>query len=426
MMENPKELPDSESKNKEGVVSISTNKKTYLDNIIESKKIDSNAKKITKTSKRNRSTILIRRLKIISLIITIIAGFGSVIYYIYSIMNGDTIILRPADTVIIQNSDILSNGNNDHENENIIIKKLIELQNAKGNTIPIEYFVGKIISINDSHWDTHGAIKKIQLDIQKTYDISTKTRINDVISCQIDPFNARFFKKWAEINSNTIEDPWKIKIKTDDLIWFRYTIINNINYCELFQINNINFLEFSNERIKLINSFTMSFNPISIVWSIEEFTFWEPVIKKSFSRADFFSERIIFTEYNSWAIFQDFYNEETYSRNPIILHTTTYYNGNRLIPLLNISCKLNYDNASALARFFRRTTMTPIEDKERISIEMYTKGNFVQGAIPAMWNYFSTERDPNSLMTFYFQDCWIRNINLFDMAHRNIVDHMMF
>lgn len=65
-------------------------------------------------------------------------------------MVGDTVILRPVDTVIIQNSDLQIDQAiaKDEDAEQSVIDKVIELQKSKRDFIPLDYYVGKIEDIN--------------------------------------------------------------------------------------------------------------------------------------------------------------------------------------------------------------------------------------------------------------------------------------
>jgi hypothetical protein len=66
-------------------------------------------------------------------------------------MNGDTIILRPADTVIMNGSDLqFDQKQNDADTEKTVINKLMELQDRNQNSIPVNYFVGKIMAIDNN------------------------------------------------------------------------------------------------------------------------------------------------------------------------------------------------------------------------------------------------------------------------------------
>lgn len=290
-------------------------KKSPIDIIQDSKIEDEESSKLTK------------KLKLISLIITIMASFGSVVYYIYSIVNGDTMILHPADTVIIQNSDLQLDQkiSSDKANEKTVIDKIIALQKTNRDFIPVEFFVGKIISVDESDkeksmWNNFSW--KISLKINKTYDILNQSRLNEIFECNLDNFNIRYFQKLKEFNAKNIEITWKIKLKEGDLIGFRHLKTKDGNICELFQVNNINLQEFNWEVNKIKSDLSIENPNLSIIGWLDNFG------DNSLNSFNSSSEDIFGLRGNP-----DFYEDY-----PTILYIVPYLYDNLRLPMINISC----------------------------------------------------------------------------------------
>ncbi len=162
---------------------------------------------------KNKSDKTIHRLKITSLTISILAGVGSLFYYAYSIAVGDTMILKPADTVIIQNSDLQLDQaiKHDKNTEQSVIDTVIKLQKSKRDFIPLDYFVGKVLEVNippnDKKYQIGNQIEKMDIKIQKTNDIANKKRLDEIVICTLDNLNVRYFQKWKEMENKELEIP---------------------------------------------------------------------------------------------------------------------------------------------------------------------------------------------------------------------------
>lgn len=359
------------------------------------------------------SSKLSKKLKLISLIITIMASFGSVVYYIYSIVNGNTMILHPADTVIIQNSDLQLDQKikSDKANEKLVIDKIIALQKTNRDFIPLDFFAGKIVSIDESNqeksmWNNFSW--KISLKINKTYDIINQSRINESIECELDSFNTRYFQKIKEFNAKNIEITWKIKLKEGDLVGFRNLKVKNSNVCELFQVNAINLQEF-NWEVNKIKSDLSTENPnLSIVGWLENFG---DISMSSFR----FSSEELFGNGSSSSLYKDY---------PTILYIVPYFDNNPRLPMINISCKLWLEENRQLTAFFLQWNIDPFLSKNRIQIQIhpnkkYSLKTFLE--VKPNNSSFSLRHD-----TFFNENCNIEKVNLLDLAQINIIDSYTF
>lgn len=362
----------------------------------------------------NESSEKIRKLKIASLVITIIAGLGSVVYYVYSMTVGDTMILKPADTVIIQNSDLQLDQAiaKDKATEQSVIDKVLELQKTKRDFIPLDYYVGKIQNVHvmvPKIWDPgyYSNQWDIELKIQKTYDIMNKKRMDEVTNCAIDKVNVRYFQKWIAMSGSQVDIPSKIKIREDDLIWFRYTSQNNKNTCEIFQVNEVNLQEY----IDKLNTFSpdkSSSGSIEISGKIEDF------FNTNMLAAGGLIPPGISYNYNYIP------PKEMYDMNPIGVMMTVYSDNNPRLPLVNTICELNQESAQELYGFFIQANLRPKEDRERFILQANVSWQ------PKVLSYSIMSTNPVWFPSFLYKDCELEKINLLDMWQRNIIDTYTF
>lgn len=366
------------------------------------------------TTNDDESSERIRKLKTASLIITIIAGLGSVVYYAYSIAVGNTMILRPADTVIIQNSDLQLDQAiaKDKATEQSVIDKVMELQKTKRDFIPLDYYVGKIQDVHvivPKMWDPgyYSNQWDIELKIQKNYDIMNKKRMDEVTNCAIDKVNVRYFQKWVTMSGGQADIPSKIKIRENDLIGFRYTSQNNKDTCEIFQVNEVNLQEYIDE----LNTFSpdkFSSGSIEISGKIEDF-----FNTNSFAAGGPIPSGI---SYN--------YNyippKEMYNINPIGVMMTVYSDNNPRLPLINMICELKQESAQGLYGFFMQANLRPKEDRERFLLQAKISWQ------PKMFSYSIMSTNPVWFPSFLYKDCELEKIDLLDMWLRNIIDTYTF
>lgn len=356
----------------------------------------------------------LRKLKIVSLIITIIAGLGSVVYYVYSMTVWDTMILKPADTVIIQNSDLQLDQAiaKDKATEQSVIDKVMELQKTKRDFIPLDYYVGKIQDVHVIElkiWDPryYNNQQDIELKIQKTYDIMNKKRVDEVINCTIDKVNVRYFQKWVTMSGSQVDIPSKIKIREDDLIGFRYTSQNNKNTCEIFQVNEVNLQEYIDE----LNTFSpdkSSSGFIELSGKIEDF---------------FNTNSLAAGGPIPWWMSSDINYippKEMYDMNPMGVMMTIYSDNNPRLPLINTICELKQESAQGLYEFFMQANLRPKEDKERFVLHAKISWQ------PKMFSYSVMSINPAWFPSFLYKDCELEKIDLLDMWLRNVIDSYTF
>lgn len=387
------------------------NKKIIWNNSIELQKTPTDIIQDSKIEDEESSK-LTKKLKLISLIVTIVASFGSVVYYIYSIVNGDTMILHPADTVIIQNSDLQLDQKiiSDKTNEKSVIDKIIALQKTNRDFIPLDFFVGKIMSIDESNQEKSMWNKfswKMSLKINKTYDILNHNRLNESIECELDSFNTRYFQKLKEFNANDVEITWKIKLKDGDLIGFRHLKLKDSNVCELFQVNAINLQEFNWKVNQTISALSLDNPNISIVGWLENFGDGLPSLR-----------------YYSGVLFRSSHIESTYNFNPTILYIVDYLDNNPRLPMMNISCWLWLKDSMELITFFSRWNIDPVLNKNRVQIQIHPSENFKLRTFTAEdplvpFHYFYWD-------TFSYKNCNIEKVNLLDLGQINIIDSYTF
>lgn len=385
----------------------------------ENKNRELDTTKIPNTENEDEKTKkLIKNLKIASLIITIIAGIGSIVYYIYSMMVGDTMLLKPADTVIIQNSDLQLDQAiaKDKNMEQSVIDKVLELQKTKRDFVPLDYYVGKIQDITvitPEIWspEYYNGQWNIDLKIQKTYDILNKKRLDESISCSIDKVNLRYFQKWVTLSGSQIDIPSRIKIRNDDLIGFRYTSQNNKNTCEIFQVNEVNLQEYISKLNSLLPKNT-EIGSAQISWRIENF------LTANISGNGIISDSLISSYNNDYLPF--FVPEDVYKLNPMGVMITAYHENNPRLPLINIICKLSQKSAQELYGFFKSANLQPKEGKNRIILNVIISGK------PISQGYQISSETPMFFPSFFYNDCNLEKISLLDMGERNIIDSHSF
>ena len=361
--------------------------------------------------------ILIKKLKLISLIVSIVASIWSVWYYLYSIWyENNNMLINAKNAIIINESEI--NNNNPLNIQNTHLKSVIEViqeirKNDSGNNLKLEYLVGKITSIDEKVeilTPQYTVDRSIGLKIQKNFDVKANKSINGEVACTIDKINANYIAEWQKNNSKKLETPGRIKIKIGDSVGFKYNPENNI--CEVFQINENNLKEFNQAKNNILTKLKTNENIIETTF--ENFWWNHPGSMGSSIRY-----------YNHSGILE-LMPEETYNNfSTAHIYLTTYFNNNLALPLLNLSCRLAYLDYINLWNFYRNNSLDPITEKGRIKLTMKFSWYEKLSKISSNWDAMHVEELP-SFDGHSFKSCQLIKVDLMDLEQRNIIETYTF
>ena len=90
------------------------------------------------------------------------------------------------------------------------------------------------------------------LTLEKTYDITKNSPVQEDIVCMLDGINSNYFRKINPKQFDYELSPLGIAIHIDDIVGFRHTVANN-GVCEVFQVNMTQLEAFKKEMSTISN-----------------------------------------------------------------------------------------------------------------------------------------------------------------------------